>query len=177
MTVDAPAGRPKIVSIVGWVWLLFAAFRVVNGILGLIVWKLGGLDRLPIFRFSSEQMQVRIAGIETLAGNAVPIIVAQIVIAAAVAWTAFELLRMKRWARTGLQAAAGLGILITVGVAVYVYAATSNIPGLDSTQRDEARMAGIAAAALITLLGTAFFGITIWILSRPAVRRAFETTA
>ncbi len=177
MAAEAPSVRPRIVTIVGWVWLVLAALRFLNGLLSLIVWKVGGVDRLPFVRFQSEQMRVRIAGLETFMSNAVPILVAQIVITGAVAWTAFELLRMKRWARPALQAAAGLGILIVVGVAAYVYAATAGMSGLEGTERDEVRAAGIAAAALITLLGSAFFGITIWVLGRPAVRRAFERTA
>jgi hypothetical protein len=174
---EAPPVRPRIVTIVGWVWLILGTFRFLNGVLALIVWKVGGIDRLPLFRFQSEGMQVRVAGLETLMSNAVPMFVAQILVAAAVAWTAFELLRLKRWARPALQAIAGLGILLTAGIAVYVYLATANMSGLAGTERDEVRTAGIAAAALISVLGFAFFGITIWLLGRPAVRRAFEKTA
>jgi hypothetical protein len=169
-----PSSRPRIVSIVGWVWLVLAGLRFVNGLLGLVVWKIGGVDRLPFLRFQSENLKVRMAGMATFMDHAVPILVTQIVIAGAVAWAAFELLRMKRWARTAIQAAAGLGVLATVGIAVYVYIATSSISGFEAAEAAEIRVAGIASAALITVLGVAFFGITIWILGRPAVRRAFE---
>jgi hypothetical protein len=136
----------------------------VNGLLGLVVWKIGGVDRLPFLRFQSENLKVRMAGMATFMDHAVPILVTQIVIAGAVAWAAFELLRMKRWARTAIQAAAGLGVLATVGIAVYVYVATSSISGFEAAEAAEIRVAGIASAALITVLGVAFFGITIWIL-------------
>lgn len=169
--------RPRAVSIVGWVWLVAAALRCVNALLGLFVWKVGGVDRLPFLRFEAEGVRIRVAGMETFVEHAVAILVGQVVVAAAVAWLAFELLRMRPWARPTLQAVAGLGILLTVAIAVYVYNATANMAGIHGAEADEVRTAGMAAAAIITLLGAAFFGITIWILGRPSVRRAFEKTA
>lgn len=169
--------RPRAVSIVGWVWFVAAALRSVNALLGLIVWKVGGLDRLPFLRFQAEGVRIRIAGMETFVDHAVPILVAQIVAAAAVAWVAWELLQLKRWARPALQAIAGLGILVTVAIAIYVYNAAMTMADAQGPQADEIRTAAMAAAAVITLLGTAFFGITIWTLGRPAVRSAFENAA
>ena len=39
---------------------------------------------------------------------------------------------------------------------------------------EQVRMAAVGAAAVITLLGAAFFGTTIFLLSGAAARRAFE---
>jgi hypothetical protein len=42
--------RPRAVSIVGWVWLVAALMRLVNALLVLFVWRVGGLDReIPFF--------------------------------------------------------------------------------------------------------------------------------
>lgn len=172
-----PSPRPRAVSIVGWVWLVLAGLRFVNGLLGLIVWKVGGIDRMAFLKFSADSLRIRIAGLETFVQHAGAILAAQIVIAGAVAWIAFELLRMKPWARTALRAVAAVGIVFTLGVAAYVYAATVRMEGVQGVEAEQLRVAGMAASALITLLGAAFFGITIWMLSRPAVRRAFEASA
>ena len=169
--------RPRAVSIIGWIWLVAAALRFLNALLGLLVWKVGGMDRLAFLRFQAEGVRIRIAGMETFVKHADAILGAQIVVAGAVVWLAVELLRMKPWARPAMQAVAGAGILLTVGIAVYVYSATANMAGAEGEKADQVRIAGLAAAALITVLGSAFFGITIWVLSRPAVRRAFAKPA
>ena len=169
MDAAAPDPRPKIVTIVGWVWLLGASMRVLAGLLGIWVLEVGGLDR-DIPRLGIRSQDVRLRG-------SVPFLAAQAVVAAAVAWAAFELLRMKRWAWTAIRAVAALGILGSWAVGALVYA--SALRKLDAAGVDPAqlRLAAIAAAVVIGILGSAFFGTTIYLLRRPSVRRAFETTS
>ena len=114
---------------------------------------------------------------EAIRRHAVPSLVVQILLAAAIAWTAFELLRLKSWARTGIVAASVLGILGMAALAVYVYTATIREATAAGIAAEQVRMAGIGAAAVITLLGAAFFGTTIFLLSGTSVRRAFETAS
>jgi hypothetical protein len=173
-----PLERPRAVTIVGWIWLVFAGLRFLDGLLVLVVWKVGGLDRgLPFLAVRWARLKLQIGETETLLGHAVTLLLAQVLVAGAVAWAAFELLRLKPWARKAIQAAAGLGILATFGLAAYVYASTARMAALEGIEPAEVRTAGVAAAAIIALLGSAFFGITIWVLGRPAVRRAFENPA
>src|SRR5262245_6579692 len=91
--------RPRTVTILGWVWLVAAGFRCLNGLLGLLVWKVGGLDEgFPFLPLQSPRFGLQLAGAEPIWRHAAPIFVAQAVVAGALAWTAFQLLRMKPWA-------------------------------------------------------------------------------
>ena len=158
--------RPRAVTIVGWVWLLAAALRFLNGLLALVVWKVGGLEReIPFVP--------RVVGMETIRRFAVPSIVVQILLGAAIAWAAFELLRLKSWARTVIVAASVVGILGMAVLGVYVYASTVRAASEAGVAAEQVRMAAIGAAAVITLVGAAFFGTTIFLLSGSSVRRAF----
>jgi len=169
MDAAAPDPRPKIVTIVGWVWLLGASMRVVAGLLGIWVLEVGGLDRaLPLLGIRSEDVRLRWS---------VPFLGAQAVVAAAVAWAAFELLRMKRWAWTAIRAVAALGILASWAVAVWVYASALREVAGAGVEPRHLRLAITAAGGVIGLLGSAFFGTTIFLLRRPPVRHAFETTS
>jgi hypothetical protein len=159
--------RPRAVTIVGWVWLVAAALRFVDGLLVLFVWKVGGLDREIPFVPTVVDM-------ETIRRFAVPSIVVQVLLAAAIAWVAFELLRLKSWARTAIVAASVLGILGMAALGAYVYASTLRAASAAGVAAEQVRMAGISAAAVITLLGAAFFGTTIFLLSGRSARRAFE---
>lgn len=174
MEAAAAPGRPRVVTLVGWVWLVLGAVRSVESLVGLLIWKIGGIERMPSLRFRMEGMRVRILGLEILMQHAVAIMLAQIVVGVAVAWAAFQLLKMKPWARKAIQAAAAFGILLSLAIAVYVYSATASMAGLEGVDADEVRTAGMAAAGLVALLGSTFFGLTIWLLGQPAVRRAFE---
>ena len=107
--------------------------------------------------------------------HAVPSLVVQILLAAAIAWTAFELLRLKPWARTAIVAASVLGILGMVALGPTSTPSTVRAASAAGVAAEQVRMAGIGAAAVITLLGAAFFGTTIFLLSGTAVRRAFKT--
>jgi hypothetical protein len=165
MDAAAPDPRPKIVTIVGWVWLLGASMRVVAGLLGIWVLEVGGLDRgLPLLGIRSEDLRLR---------GSVPFLAAQAVIAAAVAWAAFDLLRMKRWAWTAIQAVAALGILGSWAVGAWVYASALREVHAARIEPQDLRLI-TAAGVVIGLLGSAFFGTTIFLLRRPSVRRAFE---
>ncbi len=158
--------RPRAVTIVGWVWLLAAASRILDGFLALLVWKVGGLEReIPFVPSVVDMAAIR--------RFAVPSLVVQILLAAAIAWAAFELLRLKSWARTAIVAASVLGILGMAALGAYVYSSTVRAASAAGVAADQVRAAAIGAGAVITLVGAAFFGTTIFLLSGSSVRRAF----
>ena len=173
-----PRERPRTVTVVGWIWLVAATLRFLNGVLGLFVWKVGGLDRgLPFLALRSSQLKLRILGLDTMMRHAAGILVLQVLVAAALGYAAFELLRQKAWARRVVEAASWLGIAVMAGVGAYVYASTVQVALESPEAASEIRAAGIAAGVFVALLGAVFFGGTIFLLRRPDVRRAFEAPA
>ena len=162
--------RPRAVTIVGWVWLLAAGLRFLDGLLVLFVWKIGGLEHAIPF-------MPTVVEIGTIRRFAVPSLVVQILLAAPIAWTAFELLRLKSWARTAIVAASVLGILGMAALGAYVYSSTVRAASAAGVAADQVRAAAIGAAAIITLVGVAFFGTTIFLLSGSSVRRALGRTS
>lgn len=173
--MDAPPPeRPRAVTIVGWIWLVAAALRFVNGLLGLVVWKVGGLDRgLPFLPERMGGVEVRVVGMEAMMGRATEILVAQVLVSGFVAFAAFELLRLKAWSRTAIDAVSWLGIAGMAGLGVYVYASTARLALESPAEAATIRMAGAGAGVFIAVLGAAFFGGTIYFLRRADVRRAF----
>lgn len=170
--------RPRAVTIVGWIWLVAAALRLVNGLLGLLVWKVGGLDGgLPFLALHSGELKLRILGLDKMMRNATWIMVLQILVAAALGYAAFELLRQKGWAKSVVVAASWIGIAVMAGVGAYVYASTAQVALESPEAASEIRMAGIAAGVFVALLGALFFGGTIFLLRRPDVRRAFSAAS
>ncbi len=170
--------RPRAVTIVGWIWLVAAALRFVNGLLGLLVWRVGGLDRgLPFLALRSGELKLRILGLDRMMRHATWILALQVLVAAALGYAAFELLRQRGWARSVVVAASWIGIAVMAGVGAYVYASTMQVALESPEAASEIRMAGIAAGVFVALLGALFFGGTIFLLRRPDVRRAFSAAS
>jgi hypothetical protein len=173
--------RPRAVTIVGWIWLVVAALQCAEGVIGLVVWKVAGLDEgLPALGIRSENVRIQFAHAGNILRYALPSILARIVFAALAAWAAFELLRMKPWARKTLVAVSALGILLAIGLGVFVYvmaADAAGLEGIDAADAAQARGIGAAVGVFITLLFSSFFGATLYALTRRAVRNAFENAA
>jgi hypothetical protein len=171
---EATLERPRIVTIVGWVWLILAAMRCLEGVLGLIVYKVGGLDEgLPLLGIRPERLHLSADDVSMR--YAVPMLMARVVLGGILAWCAFQLLRLKRWAWTAIRAASIAGILVSWAIGVYIYLSTVRMAaGLEGADPGELRMVGAGAGLLVGLLGTAFFGVTLFLLARPSVRPVFE---
>src|SRR5262245_45568584 len=113
--------RPRAVTVVGWVWLIVAVLRCVDALVCVLVWKVGGLDRgFPLFGFRSERLHIQLSGVEFVMRHRVPILIAQAIVAGAVAWTAFELLRLTPWARPALRVVSGIGIFGAAAAGAFV---------------------------------------------------------
>ena len=173
-----PRGRPRTVTVVGWIWLVAAMSRVLDGLLVLFVWKVGGLERgLPFLVPRSSHMKLRMLGFQTMMRHAGAILALQVLVALLLGYAAFELLRRKAWAKTVVEAASWIGIAVMAGVGAYIYASTAQVALESPEAASEIRLAGAAAGVFVALLGAVFFGGTIFLLRRPDVRRAFEAPA
>jgi hypothetical protein len=173
-----PRERPRAVTIVGWIWLVAATLRFLNGLLGLLVWKVGGLDRgLPFLAPWSGPLKIRMIGLDIMMRHAAPILALQVLVAAALGYAAFELLRQKAWAKSVVVTASWIGIAVMAGVGACVYASMAQAALESPESANEIRMAGVAAGVFVALLGALFFGGTIFLLRRPDVRRSFEAAA
>ena len=171
--------RPRAVTILGWIWLVVAALQCAEGLIGLVVWKVGGLDQdLPNLDFRARGVRIQIEHMGTALRFALPMLLARIAFAGFAAWAAFELLRMKAWARKTILGLSALGILLAIGLGVFVYVSTAaEVAGLEGVDAAEARLAAAAVGGFLVLLFSAFFGTSIYALNRPAVRNAFENAA
>ncbi len=173
METQAPRPvRPRIVTVIGWVWLVVGAQRCAVGLLGLLVWKVGGARDLVPFVASHAPV-----AIDASVRYATEIMVAQTLAAGFLAYAAFELLRLKRWAKTTIEVASWIGVALSVGTGVFVYATTARVAAATPEAAETIRIVGVAAGLGVAVVGAVLFAATIFLLRRPAVAAAFETPA
>jgi hypothetical protein len=177
MQAESSPLRPRVVAAVGWTWLIIAALRFAEGLVGLVVWKVGGVeDLLPHLRIGSGDARNLLAN-DPSVRYATEIMVAQTLLAGFLAYAGFALLRLKNWAKTTILAASCIGIVLAAGLGVFIYATTARAAAATPEAAATIRIAGAATGVLVAMIGIAFFGGTIFLLRRPAAASAFERSA
>jgi len=164
--------RPRAVTVIGAVWLIFGVLRVLSGLLGLAIWRLGGLQEMSARKgFFSElpggwvlRLGFRHFGASLLL---------QIAVGIAIAISAYALLRLSPWARPVIEAFCWLGLTFVVCFAGMWVLFWTRVP--QSVARP-GWSGGVAVAIALGVCGglAAAFIAMIRSLRRPEIRGAFR---
>jgi hypothetical protein len=166
--------RPRAVTVIGWTWLALGVARVVNCVLGYVIWRVGGLDEgIPLIEFAG--LGESLAAADPVFRNLGVILLVQGSLAAAIAFVAYRLLRLTPWARPAMEAVSWVAIVLLAGfvalfVPMWTEAVAREVPAPDA---ERMRLWGAVGVAGFALVGASLLGATIWFLRRPHVRRAF----
>lgn len=166
-----PAERPTAVTVIGWVWIVYAAVKLFGGVWGLVAWRLGGLRDFVVGPGSPTILPMAI--LRTAFGRFAVALTAQILFASAVLIAATALLRMRPWARTAIEVLSWLG-LCYVGTFGLVWIWVWRRTALDASRPESTRFAALAfALGAVVVLAFAFVSM-IRALRSEEVRRAFR---
>lgn len=172
----SPVERPRGVTIIGGIWLAAAAFRFVQDVAAYAVWRLGGLERgLPAWVLGWVPPSESPVAVDTLIRGIGPIAIGQGVIAAALGIVAWNLLRMRSWARTTIVAASWI---LAVTIACVILFAVATTAGRAGSHSPADRQRFVESAVVVVALGIAVVGLlgaAIRYLRRPDVRAAFSS--
>ena len=163
--------RPRAVTLIGVVWLIFGVFRVLSGLVGLAIWQFGGLQEMSAGKgFFSElpggwvlRLGFRHFGVSLLL---------QIVVGIAIAISAYALLRLRPWARPAVEAFCWLGLTFVVCFGAMWVLFWTRVP------QAAARPAWTGSVGVAVTLGicgglAAAFIAMIRSLRRPEIRGTF----
>jgi hypothetical protein len=168
----ATPDRPYVVGVIGWTFLVLAILRIIQTVLFYAFWKFAGLERgLPTFL--PWRLPAGPYDVNAVVKNLGPAILVQGLIALAVGYAAWNLLRLRSWARLAIEIVCWAGAVLWVFIALTLIASVAFprmkpfvSPGGSS---DEFRLVGAAlSGALVVILVRCILA-----LRRSEIRRAF----
>jgi len=165
--------RPKAVTVIGAAWLIFGGFRFLGGLLGLIMWKLGGMKELltrpsPWTGLVSERIlrfAFRNFGVE---------VTLQMVVGLIAAFCAIALLRLRPWARPAIEVFCWLGLTFVVCFSILWSVVWTRAIGEAANTPPSLRPLGVGITLLLTGGLALAFVAMIRALRRPDVRAVFR---
>jgi hypothetical protein len=176
MQIPVSEERPKAVTVIGWVWLSLAILFLFRSLLDLFIWKVLQPAAPSLFAAVQDQSP-RMALLRPLFGHFTAVKTVEAIASVAVGVAAYQLLRLRAWARLAVQAVCGLGICYLASFAVLwavVWTRMSAEPAAGSPSGAYShRMIGLVAGLTICLALAAGLIVMITVLRSPAVRGAF----
>ena len=164
---------PKAVTVIGAVWLILGVLRFFGGLLGLILWKVGGMKDLlagpkPFSGLPMERVlrwAFRNFGVE---------VTVQMLVGLAVVVCAVGLLRRHPWARPAVETLCWLGLIFIFCFSVFWVFLWTNVLGAAAAEPPSMRPLSVGLTLLINGVVAFAFVAMIRALRRPDVRAVFR---
>lgn len=176
--------RPTSVSVIAWTWIVTGAFMVFSGIMSLLM-----VSAMPSLTSQLPHAPNMPQGVGLMMGMFRYfgwLIAAQLVLAVVAIVAGYEFLKLRPWARAGLEILSWISLIYVVGFGVFWLSTWSTMTGQLPQQQDVPfdmatfRIVGLAVAAVVTLAFAIPLGIMIKYLRgkvvREAILRASPTT-
>jgi hypothetical protein len=118
MTLESEVTRPKAVSVIGWIWLIFGGYLFFRGLLDIVIWKVIG-PALPALTRALREQAADAPAVSVLFQHTSWISAAKVVFGAFAFLSAWGLLLVRPFARRTMQVVAWLQLLYSACFAVF----------------------------------------------------------
>ncbi|WP_211325531.1 hypothetical protein [Roseimicrobium gellanilyticum] len=155
-------------TLIGWMWFGLGVLAFISGLGGLMMSSL-----MDVLRANPPKNTAPLDGIWNYYRQAA---VVQVVLALFTAFTAYNFVRRKPWARIGIQFFSVLTGLWFVGFGIFWVCTTSSLaaaPGSEQVATAARIFMSVAGGVMMTALATVF-GFCAWFIGRPAVKDEFQ---
>ncbi len=116
MNTTSPT-RPTGVTITAWLWIVVGAFMIFSAVMGGLAYSvMRQLDKPGV---TGGNVPPGFELMNFMFQNFGAVLAVQCVVAVVAIWAGIDLLRLKAWARSAIEALCWLGVLWTVGFGIY----------------------------------------------------------
>ena len=164
--------RPRAVTIIGWVWIVLAVMLLLKALTNLIAWSILHSASPGLLKETEGQVgQMRF--LVPVIRHAGVLFACQALFWAAIGLSAWNLLRLRGWARVAIQAACWLGLAYAAGFLCFWVGIWPRLAAADPSLTASRRALALYAGAGACLLAGASLGVMLAFLRSPNVRAAF----
>ena len=172
---DESGGRPRAVTVIGWLWVIVALFSIAKALVNLVVWKV--LEPAAPSLFGDVAARApQIPFLRPLLAHLTLVVSAQALWWTAVGVAAFGLLRLRPWARVTIQGVCWALLAYVAAFAAFWATVWPRLParGAFSASSATSFRAGEFVGGFVALVIVGAALITMIVLLRSSrVREAF----
>jgi len=174
---EQEAERPKSVTVIGRIWLVLAVLFLLRSLVNLAFWKLLEMGAPGLLRATAEQSPYAWF-LHPLFQHVTALISAQAIGSAAVAFSAYELLRLRPWARVAVQVVCWFALAWVVSFMgfwawLWPRAAAAKAAADPSFSAHSSGNIGLIVGVVVCLAFEAGLAVMIALLRSSKVRAAF----
>jgi hypothetical protein len=169
--------RPKAVTAIGWLWVVLGVLFLLRTLVNMIVWRMLKPDMLGFLETFGGVPPTQQRFLRPLFEHLGALLTSEAILFAAVIVVAMGLLRLRPWARVGMQAICWL-LLAAVAAfgAFWVWLCGSVAAAVPSSAASSFGRFGLVAGLAFCLAVAAGLAVMIGLLASTRVREAFRHT-
>ena len=171
---------PASVKIIGWFYVVVSGMMFFSGVMGYMAWhvieemrRIEGLNEGPPFPSPFRLMEIMFRYYDVLA-------ILQVLVSVIILVTSIQFLRLKRWARTGIEIISWLALLYVLGFGTYWVVSWLSILSMPVKEAGPPvsplvfDIFGAVMGAAITLIFAIALFVIIRFLRKEEIRQIFQ---
>ena len=175
MSEPEETSRPKSVTVIGWLWLVLGALFLFRSLVNLVIWRFLKPDILGFLEAFGEVPPSQQRMLRPLFEHLTALQVCEAILSVAVIVVAFQLLRLRPWARVGMQAACWLVFVWVVAFGAFWVWLWGNIAtAVPPSHASTIGRIGLIGGLAVLLAAAAGLVVMIVLLATSRVREAFR---
>jgi hypothetical protein len=119
MPAPEETSRPKAVTVIGWLWLVLGVLFLFRALVNMVIWRILKPDMLGFLAAFGQVSPSQQRLLRPLFEHLTALQTCEAILSVAVIVVAFQLLRLRPWARVGMQAACWLVLVYVVALAAF----------------------------------------------------------
>lgn len=172
MSPEQEVERPRAVTVIGWIWIVFSAFVFLRSLVNILIWKLLQ-PAVPGLLGMMEAQSSETRLLRPLLAHFTARMTVSAILSLAVGVTAWRLLRLRPWARVAIQAVCWFVLAYATAFACFWIVVWTRERGDWGTPH----AVGLAVGVVLTLALAAGQIAMISMLRSQKVRKAFTIRA
>jgi hypothetical protein len=172
---EEETSRPKTVTVIGWLWLVLGALFFLRALVNMVLWKILKPDMLTFLDMFGQVPEAQQKLLRPLFEHMTTLQTVEVILSAAVVVIAIQFLRLRPWARAGMQAVCWLALVSVAAFgAFWVWLWGTVVAAAPPAHASSFGRIGLIAGLAFCLAVAAGLAVIIALLRTPRIRSAFS---